>query len=126
MVKMSVDDSKTFREKVEEYWRNNQKLSRSELRRFIKLKENITEKDKAKLRQLDRYTKKLFNENEKLRRKVEFQNWVMSYLNRLTPLIKTEEDRQELENFIEKKENKKRAKEEEEEQKERLKILREK
>jgi hypothetical protein len=48
--------------------------------------------------------------------------WVGSYINRLTPLIETEEDRQELENFIEKMENKKRAKEEEEEQKERLKL----
>jgi hypothetical protein len=121
MMSMSPKDKKLSRKLVEEYWRNNQKLPRSELRRLIRLETKITD-DKTKLRKLDRYLKKIFDEDRRLRAKLEKLSWIGSYL-RLTDLIETKEDHQMLLDLIEKLEKKKRVKEEQEEQQERSEIL---
>jgi hypothetical protein len=144
MVKMSLDDSTTFSEQFENYIRDNPQYQSSnnheEFRKFIWLKENIhtnpkerTDEDKRKIRQIQRYLKKFYNRLDWYENKVEELNrkyyGLKGFLDeyvKISDLIETDEDYQDLHNLLKTLQERKFRRRWKDDQEDRIRVLKEK
>jgi len=131
---MSVSDNKSISEIADEYWHNYPQYHNPEKRTelFRLIKSGLDKKDSANLRALHRALRKLYDEDRRLRLKLEelsCKNNKLSFIDtycKISELIETEEDYQDLHELLEKLQRRKLGKEQKEEQEDRQKILKEK